>query len=68
MMEIQTVGIRRVGSEKDPFAKVVVSIQDQYDDWRDLGDEYLTANFSHNWVLPECWRKAFPSPGKDHDA
>ena len=55
-MEVDSVGIRRVGGEDDPKAKVVVSVQDRHGEWRDIGEEELDSCFSHNWSLPACWR------------
>lgn len=56
MMEIQSVKIRRVGGEDDPDAEVVVEVQDWHGEWRELGREKLSGNFSSCWSLPD-WRK-----------
>jgi len=60
MMEIEAVMIRRRGIEDDPHAEVVVSIQDIHGEWREVGTEVLSSNFSHIWSLPSALQSPTP--------
>ena len=52
MMEIESVKVRRAGSETDTNAKLVVEVQDASGRWHELGRERLNGNFSICWSLP----------------
>ena len=47
-MNIQSVGIRRRGTEDDPNAEVICSVQMPNGQWIDVITEKIDGNFSHN--------------------
>ena len=48
-MKIKGVSVRRLGSENDPNAEVVVEVQLEDGTQHELGREKLADNFSHWW-------------------